>query len=177
MVEQPETPVLRAISAATGLHRANTATVEVRLSDGAAWSRAFSASFSDELSDCLFTTPNPYVLGVRVRGAVFLVDVSRPDDAIELEARPVSCSASDVEHGRMFFASDTEIYAFDDVRVLWASRRVSLDGIRDLSYADGQVRGIATDVGREAVPFVVDASTGEATGSFEGFERWKVIED
>jgi hypothetical protein len=171
MVEEADTRVLRAIAAATGLHRADSVTVEVLLVDGAGWSRSFSASFSEELSDCLFTTPNPYVLGVRVRGTVFLVDVTRPDAAVEFEALPVSCSASDVERGRMFLASDTEIHAFDGVRVLWTSRRVSLDGIRGLSYADGHVRGIATDVGVEAAPFTVDASTGEAAGGFGGFER------
>jgi hypothetical protein len=177
IVEEADTPVLRAIAASTGLHRVNSVTVEVVLSDGAAWSRSFSASFSEELPDCLFTTPNPYVLGVRVRGTVFFVDVTRPDDAVQFEALPVSCSASDVEGGRLFFASDTEVYAFDGVRLLWTSRRLSLDGIRDLSYADGQVHGIGTDVGVEAAPFTVDASTGEVAGGFEGFERWRIVED
>ena len=77
----------------------------------------------------------------------------------------------------MFFASYTEVYAFDGVRVLWASRQVSLDGISDLSYTDGRVCGIATDVGIEAVPFTIDAETGDASGGFEGFRGWRLLED
>jgi hypothetical protein len=174
MVEEADTPVLRAIGASTGLRRNNSVTVEAVLGDGASWSRAFSASFSEELSDCLFTTPNPYVLGVRVRGTLFLVDVTKPDDAVEFDVSPVSCVAADVERGRIFLASDLEVYAFDGVRVLWTSRRVSLDGIRDLVYAEGQVLGIATDVGVDAVPFAIDAETGDAAGGFEG---WRVLDD
>src|ERR1700730_6049411 len=157
MVEEADTPVLRAIAASTGLCRNNSVTVEVVLGDGTSWSRAFSASFSEELSDCLFTTPNPYILGVRVRGTVFLVDVTKPDDAVEFDVVPVSCVAADVKRGRMFLASDSEVYAFDGVRVHWTSRRVSLDGIRDLVYTEGRVLGIATDVGVDAVPFTIDA--------------------
>jgi hypothetical protein len=177
IVENVDTPVLRAIAASTGLCRNNGVTVEVTLENGRSWSRTFEGRFSKELSDCIFTTPNPYGLGIRVRGVMFIVDVANPDDAFELDVLPLSCAASDIEGGRMFLASDTEVYAFDGVRIRWKSRRVSLDGIRDLVYADRQVRGIATDVGVEAVPFTLDAETGEAAGGFEGFERWRVADD
>jgi hypothetical protein len=169
MVEDVDTPILRAIASSTGLARNNSVTVEVTLEDGTLWSRVFKGEFSDEVSDCLFTTPNPYGLGVRVRGMMFVVDVANPDDALELDLLPLSCAASDVDGNRMFLASDLEVYAFDGVRIGWTSRRVSLDGIRDLRYADGQVRGIATDVGVEAVPFTIDAHTGDAAGGFEGW--------
>jgi hypothetical protein len=41
--------------------------------------------------------------------------------------------------------------------------------IRDLAYADRQVRGMATDVGVEAAPFAIDAETGDAAGGFQGW--------
>jgi hypothetical protein len=177
IVENIDTPVLRGIAASTGLWRNNAMTVEVTLENGRSWSRTFEGNYSKELSDCIFTTPNPYRLGIRVRGVMFVVDVANPDDAFELDVLPLSCAASDTKGGRMFLASDTEVYAFDGARIQWKSRRVSFDGIRDLVYANSQVRGTATDVGVEAVPFTIDAETGEATGGFEGFERWRVADD
>jgi hypothetical protein len=168
-VEDADTPMIRSIAASAGLRLDNSVTVDAVLDDGTSWRRAFSASFSEELPTCLFTTPNPHVLGVRIRGVVFAVDVGCPDESVELDVLPVACAASDTVAGRMFLASDTEVYAFDGVRMLWQSRRVSLDGIRDLAYSEGRVHGIATDVGADAVPFSIDAATGEAEGGFAGW--------
>jgi hypothetical protein len=176
-VEDANTPIIRSIAASTGLRLDNSVTVEVALENGTSWTRRYSASFSEGLRTCIFTTPNPQILGVRIRGVVFAVDVAHPDEPVELDILPVACAASDVTGGRMFLASDTEVYAFDGVRVLWESRRVSLDGIRDLSYFDGQVRGVATDVGVDAVPFNVDAETGKAEGGFEGWRGFQRLDD
>ena len=174
MVEDVDTPAIRAIAHSTGLTRNNSVTVEVTVEDGTSWTRGFKGEFSDEVRDCLFTTPNPYGLGVRVRGVMFIVDVSNPENAVELDVLPLYCVASDIDGNRMFLAGNCEVCAFDGVRIGWTSRRVSLDGIRDLAYVGGQVRGIATDVGAEAVPFTIDAKTGAASGGFEG---WKFVGD
>ncbi len=176
-VQDANTPMIRAIAASTGLRLDNSVTVEVALKNGTSWTRGYSASFSQELRTCIFTTPNPQILGVRIRGVVFAVDIAHPDEPVELDILPVACAASDISGGRMFLASDTEVYAFDGVRILWESRRVSLDGIRDLSYFDGRVYGVATDVAVEAVPFNIDADTGKAEGGFEGWPGLQRLDD
>jgi hypothetical protein len=174
MVEDVDTPILRAIASSTGLALSNSVTVEVTLEDGTSWSRVFKGEYCNWVSDCIFTTPNPRRLGVRVRGEMIVVDAANPDDAFELAVLPVECAASDVVGNRMFLADDLKVYAFDGERIGWMTRRVSLDGIRDLSYADGRVFGIARDVGVEVVPFTVDAETGDAAGGFEG---WGFVDD
>ena len=104
-----------------------------------------------------------------MNGVAFAVDVNSPEQAVALEVVPLSCAVSDIEGGRMFLASSTDVYAFDGVRMLWTSRRVSLDGIRNLVYTDGRVHGLANDVGVDDVPFTIDARTGEAVGGFTGW--------
>ena len=164
-------PILQNVEAATGVERDETITIEVTTDVGQTWSRGFTKRFDPDLAACIFTTPNPYVLGIRVQGVALSIDVTRPDDPIELPVLPLRISASDVTGGRMFLADDLKVIAFDGVRVLWKSRRVSLDGIDGLSYSNGVVRGLATDVGAENVPFEIDATSGAVSGGFEDFKR------
>jgi len=70
----------------------------------------------------------------------------------------------------MFLADHLWVYAFDGVRLLWQSRRLSLDGISNLTYSNGIVRGIARDVEIESVPFSINADTGESEGGFTDFD-------
>jgi hypothetical protein len=171
MVDAPGSPVQRSIAAATGMRSEWSVSVSVTRADGTTWERWFSSTFNRDTQNCIFTTPNPYRLGVRVCGTAYFVDVEKPDDpeASLSEVLPLECAASDHVRGRMFLANFFEVYAFDGVRVMWISRRVSLDGIQNLAYAGGKVYGIGTAVGVDAVPFTIDAETGEAIGGFEGF--------
>ncbi|HVR48078.1 MAG TPA: hypothetical protein VMT95_15715 [Candidatus Binatia bacterium] len=50
---------------------------------------------------------------------------------------------------------------------LWGSKRVSLDGISMLTYAEGCVRGVGNEPGGNPVKFSVNASSGEAHGGFD----------
>jgi hypothetical protein len=168
IVDEPHTPIIRRIAQSTGVRLDNSVTFQVAVEGERTWTREFAGSLYTT-GPCLFTTPKPNVLGVLVRGVAFAVDVRHPDDAFDIDVHPVTCSASDVRGGRLFFASFDRVYAFDGARILWESRRVSLDGISDLSYADGCVHGIATDVGVDVVPFNVDAETGDAYDGFQGF--------
>ncbi|HEY1975679.1 MAG TPA: hypothetical protein VGG89_03975 [Candidatus Baltobacteraceae bacterium] len=117
-------------------------------------------------------------MGVRVRGVGYVLDVRNPEDVSELPALPLTCAASDVVGGKMFLADETDVCAFDGTNILWISDRVSLDGIRDLSYSNGIVRGMAwvpkggshEELGPNT-PFEIDATTGEAKGGLIGFFR------
>lgn len=164
-----DSSLLRSIEAATGIGPTATVQVEVITEGGTTWTRGFAARFKPSSGPCVFTTPNPYVLGVRVQGVCYVVNATHPSECWELPVLPLECVATDVVGRRLFLADDTKVIGFDGLRVLWESRRVSLDGIRDLSYAAGTVRGTATDVGIDAVPFTINALTGDAEGGFEGF--------
>jgi hypothetical protein len=112
-------------------------------------------------------TPHLHVLGVRVGGIAFVVDVLRPEAAEKLEVTPLVGSASDTERGLMFLADFIKVYAFDGVRIVWSTRRLSLDGISGLRFEGGLVHGFGTAPGEENLSFTVDATTGDAWGGFE----------
>lgn len=159
------TPVQRSIAVAAGIGQDNTVCVSVAPDGGAAWSCCFPQPRNGS-EPCVFTTPNPHVVGVRA-DFVYAFDVSGPDEPIDLGDDAITCVAFDVHGGRMFLGGRFEVTAFDGRRVLWRSRQVSLDYISGLSYADGIVHGIATDIDGEAVEFTIDARTGEAQGGLE----------
>ena len=134
----------------------------------------FSGCFDASIASCIFSTPSPSVIGVCHKGQVSALDVFAAGREIDLDVMPVRCVTADVAGGRMFFATDLDVAAFDGTRVLWTSRRVSLDGIRDLSYAEGRNSGFATDVGIESVAFTIDACSGMAEGGFTGVSATKI---
>jgi hypothetical protein len=80
----------------------------------------------------------------------------------------VECAASDVEGGRLFLATCIDVTAIDTEKVLWESRRISLDGVRMLTYANGYVNGIGRDLAsyEKPIAFSINAATGEAAGGF-----------
>jgi len=173
---EEETPLQRTIAASSGLDRADHIWVEATKFGGQSWSRRFIGRYSRQFPDCLFTTPHPDVLGVRVQSTVYFVDVTRPDHAAEFELVPVSCGAADFERGLLYLAGDYEIAAFDGVRVLWKTRPVSFEGIRDLVYADGKIQGIANGLGVDTIPFTIDVESGEIVGGYEGL-RGRRLDD
>jgi len=73
-----DTPMVRTIEGIVDVDRGDTMLVEVTTDDGKTWTEAFSRRFDPASEPCLFTTPNPYVLGVRIRGVALAVDVSQP---------------------------------------------------------------------------------------------------
>lgn len=162
-----ETRIQRLIADATGIDQDDSVTLHVVAADGTAWSRVFRGWYGHASSACAFTTPEPDVVGVRVRGVVFIIDVSRPDEAAELDLVPVTCAASDVRGRRMFLASETNVVAFDGIRVVWESRRVALDNIWTLSYANGRVYGTGDAPGADSLAFIIDPDTGAAEGGFD----------
>lgn len=82
----------------------------------------------------------------------------------------IQCAASDIEGQRLFVASSLQVVALDRNGMLWRSRRVSFDGVKMLAYDEGYVKGIGLDLGGPVpIKFLIDASTGEATGGFDRF--------
>jgi len=172
LTEDPTTPMQRQIEAyvdhAFRAGMVRTVGISVTTEEGKTWSHCFRANFDDS-ANCAFTTPNPYVLVVRVSGIGFAVDVRDPDSPVEVDITPITCAASDVDGGRMFLASFNRVYEFDGVRVLWASRRIALDEIDELRHARGMVTGVANVIGGERVPFTIDLASGLTTGGYQTF--------
>jgi hypothetical protein len=144
--------------------------VTIKARAPASWTatKSFFGCFAPPTPSCIFSTPSPNVIGVCQKGQVFAFNVL-DEGRVDLEVMPVRCIAVDVAGGRMFFATDVYVCAFDGVKTLWTSRPISLEGISDLAYKDGYISGFATDLGRKLVGFKIDAQNGTAVGGFTGF--------
>jgi hypothetical protein len=66
----------------------------------------------------------------------------------------------------LIFGSPWNIEAWDANFMHWRSRRVSLDGIRNLRVERGWLKGMACALGDSEVPFEVNLETGEAFGGY-----------
>lgn len=177
IVPHAGTAIVHAIEAATGIDPDDVVQVEVTTDDGEVWERGFSGRWTGS-TPCIFTTPNPHVIGIRIRGVAYAVDVRHPDEVSELPALPLTCAVSDILGGRMFLANETRVCAFDGADILWTSERVSLDGICGLKYSNGVVRGMAWVPKRGSdwrlgpnTPFEINATTGDAKGGIIGWFR------
>lgn len=167
IVRPQDTPIARVIADAVGSDRYPKVDVEIEYPAG----KVRSFSFDGKSARCaIITTPNPLVTAVitNTQGddAVTLIDVKTGNTTEVFVSTPVACVASDVPGGRLFLATWIEVVAIGTNGVLWESRRVSLEGIKMLSYSAGYVRGIGNESSGQDVPFTIDATTGQATGGF-----------
>jgi hypothetical protein len=161
-------PILRAIEQSVGILRERSVTVRIETTSGSRDIGLTCNGQHAELAPCIFTTPNPRQLGVRLQGCVYVVDVETFASQ-ELPIKPLTGSASDTEQGVMFLADYVRVFAFDGSDVLWTSERAALDGITQLSYSNGVIRGFAGVSDEQIVPFSIDAKTGKVQG---GFPAW-----
>lgn len=172
IVPTADSPVIRTIEKSTGVRRERHLTVQVVTDTGERTMGFTCDDWHAELTPCVFTTPDRHVLGVRLQGCAYIVDVTTKK-AEMLTITPLMAAASDTRRGVIFFADYTRVAAFNGTEFLWTSDRVSLDGISRLSCDNGIVHGIAEVGADRAVPFTIDAETGEVRGGFrEWFPDW-----
>lgn len=160
-----DSALVAAITNSVGADRYTKVDVEIVPLDGKPW--IFSAAGVPETTS-VFTTPNSRVVSVATGGEVHFVDTATRT-ATQLGRGPIECAASDVQGGRLFLADFLFVYAFDAEKCIWQSRRISIDGVRMLTYADGYVSGVGVGVADDAKPFTINAANGEAKG---GVTRW-----
>lgn len=160
-----DSAIVAAIAKSVGTDRYQKVDVQIEPLDGKPW--IFSTEGTAETTS-IFSTPNPLIVGVATTDGVRFVDTST-HNAVQLLEMPVECAATDVQGKRLFLATAIYIVAIDVDKCVWQSRRISLDGVRMLTYANGYVNGVGMDVADETKPFSINANTGEATG---GFTRW-----
>ena len=160
-------PIARSIARAVGTDRYPKINVEIEYPSGEL--RRLSFDGKPSLSSVL-TTPNPLtamvVTNMQGEAGVHLIDVATGAVADVSVSTTVECAASDIAGGRLFLATRIDVIAIGREGVLWESRRVSLDGVKMLTYSVGYVRGIGNGPGGEDVSFSIDAATGESTGGF-----------
>ncbi len=170
IVAPQDSAMVAAIARSTGTDLEPKVDVEIQPTAGTRW--VFSARGVAERANVL-TTPNPRVACITVDGGAYLVD-SSTRQAVYLNLNPVECAASDLPGRRLFLATNVDVIALDAKSVLWQSRRISLDGVKLLTYANGYVNGVGLDVGDTPLPFSIDAETGEASGGFTGFKIFPI---
>lgn len=167
IVPPQDSAMARSIALAAGTDRYPKIDVEVEYPMGKV--RRLSFDGRPSLS-AVITTPNPLTVAVltNVQGedGVHLINVVTGEVSDVFVSTCVECAASDIGGKRLFLATCIDVVAIGVEGVLWESRRVSLDGIKMLTYSAGSVRGIGNESSGQDVSFSIDATTGHATGGF-----------
>jgi hypothetical protein len=119
--------------------------------------------------NCLFTTPNPDVLGARAYGVGFAVNTASSEAPCCLVPDAyLSRVFSDLEGRRIFMVFDGLVACFDGKEIIWTTRRpVGFHVVSSLGYRDGVVFGEGDDAFGKDVPFEIDADSGEVLKTFE----------
>jgi hypothetical protein len=165
MIPPQDQPLIRAIAAATGTDRYPKIDVELQSGTDKPWTCSFEGH---EDRSSLFTTPNPLVAGLAVAESyvLYLINAqTRRIDEVPIST-PAECTTTDLTNARLFVATAINVVAIGRSGFLWRSKRVSLDGISMLTYAEACVRGVGNGPGGNAVKFSINASNGEAKGGY-----------
>jgi hypothetical protein len=167
IVPPQNAPIARSIAQAVGSDRCPKVDVEIEYPSGEL--RRLSFNGEPNLSSVL-TTPNPLtamvVTNMLGEDGAHLIDVETGTVADVFVSTTVERAASDIAGGRLFLATCIDVVAIGREGALWESRRVSLDGVKMLTYSAGYLRGIGNGPGGQDVSFSIDAATGESTGGF-----------
>jgi hypothetical protein len=159
-------PLVRAIAATTGTDRYPK--IDVELQSGA--NKPWTCSLEGIEDSCsLFTTPNPLVAALAANESyvLYLINVqTRCINEVPLST-PAAYAVPEFENERLFIATAIDVIAIGRGGFLWRSKRVSLDGISMLNYAEGYVRGAGNEPGGKAVKFSINASNGLTSGGFD----------
>jgi hypothetical protein len=142
--------------------------VEFTVPGGGAWIGNFEEQDAHGYSG-VWTDLGPKAVVVVAGGAGYLVDAVKRRLIRELGSR-IQHAWFEPELSAMVVSNGLWFEAFDGDRVLWSSRRLSWDRMRDLKRSDLVVAGEAyTPVTDEWLAFRLDLSTGTVEGgSYDG---------
>ncbi|MDB5721668.1 MAG: hypothetical protein JWP15_2286, partial [Alphaproteobacteria bacterium] len=141
-------------------------------SDGEKWVGNFAYGWGDG-PNSVHTQLGAHSVFVVAEGAGYLIDAATRNLIRELG--PDLQMVLFLEDIRAFVVSDgLGFEAFDALRTVWRSRRVSWDGIRDLSYKGRVMSGEAYDptCAGDWLPFSLDLITVEVTGGSYTCGAW-----
>jgi hypothetical protein len=170
IIPPQDSVLVRKIGEITGAARCPKVDIEITGDDRRVWTLSLRGT---PQSTSLVTIPKPHILGVATSAGFYSVNIQTREVRETLPGFPIDCAASDLIGGTLFLAACIKVTAFDEFTPLWQSRRISLDGIKMLCYANGFVKGVGTGLGSDgelkSVPFTIDARSGETR---DGFTDW-----
>ena len=136
---------------------------KVSLTTGTTWIGRFRGGA--EGTDGVFTTPNPDVVCIVVRGDGYWVPVHEPRSFEEVRAIPIKRVLPIGDPPALIFVTFTRLVAYGPRGLMWTTNDLSWDGLDILEAGSGRIRGTAWDSpGARKVPFLVDARSGETQG-------------
>jgi hypothetical protein len=137
----------------------------------APWVGAFALGFvTQDLISGVYAWPDGHSFAVVAAGYGYVVRADDPAQWVRLQPMPITDVRVLPEAGLIVFADFTHMYAYDGVKNLWQTERLSWDGVTVTQVATNHIFGLAWDAMEDKeVEFVVDLRTGQHTG---GAKPW-----
>jgi hypothetical protein len=125
----------------------------------------FALGFADPaVPTGLWSCPNPDEVCALAGGYAYIVNTAEPAQFTHIALRPVLQVHSLAEHNLLVFGGHQALLAWGIRGPVWATRRLSSEGLRITEIGGDSLSGFGWDLltDRE-VPFIVNLRTGEAS--------------
>lgn len=136
--------------------------VAVAMADGSHWTGNFVRGMTR--FDFAVAHPNSRSMIFIAGGAGYIVD---PESRMVSEHFGAAITGAIAHPSRSWLVFNNQgvgFLALGESGWVWASRRISYDGLEDLAVQGSTLKGNAWDPGDSWAPFVLDLDTGEHTG-------------
>jgi hypothetical protein len=140
--------------------------VRVSPRNSGAWVGFFALGFdSSEVATGIYSCPDPDWLCVVVGGYGYVVNTVKPDQWMRIEQRPIVHTRAVPEMKLLVFVGFTSITVLSEAQRVWASGRLSWEGV-SISKIEGEIlHGTGWDaITDKEAPFQLNLLTGESTG-------------
>jgi hypothetical protein len=130
------------------------------------WFGFFAAGFeSPQVTNAVCSCPDPNWLCVVSGGYAYVVKSSDPRKWFRIEQNPVVELRTLTEQRLILFSGFTSITALGMEGILWATERISWEGVQITRIDGDTLHGLGWDAKSDReVPFAVDLKTGKHTG-------------
>ena len=113
----------------------------------------------------VWSAPNADEMCAVAGGYAYLVDTAAPERVVQVPLRPVTAVRALEREGLLVFAGFTNLVAWGAEGQVWATGRLSWEGVTLGEVADGRLTGTGWEmVSDKELPFSVDLRTGAHEG-------------
>ena len=118
---------------------------------------------ADTIPTGVWSCPHPDWLCAIAGGYAYMINTRNPREFQQVEYKPVVEVRPIAEAGLLVFASFHTLLAYGDEGVRWKTQRLTSEGLRLGSVADGKLHGWGWDMRTDReFPFSVDLATGKS---------------
>jgi hypothetical protein len=113
----------------------------------------------------IYSCPHPDSLCAVAGGYAYIIHTSNPEQSTFLPLRPVVAVHPVPENNLLLFVGFHSLLAYGTDGILWQSARLTWEGLRITSIANGKVHGFGWHMPDDKeLSFTVDLTTGHHTG-------------